>query len=697
MTKQLGPLDWRIAITDGNGRPTPEFQRRWAIQNQNNLLVGVTLGNGPPPITPVPVDGQEYVNTATTPWTLYVSQNGTWTIVGVYKFTQLSDVPHNYSGAANKLVAVNAGATGLTFIAPPVIPPLLSYNGPPGSDGIDGEDGWSIPGPPGKAGVAGVSGLSGYPIPGMDGMDGDDGWTIPGLTISNPWTIGSAKVYSGSGAPAPNSPPEGSLYMRTDTGVAYNYFGAGTLVPIVVILTSGTSWTVPSNWASGSNTIECIGGGSNGAGFAGIGGTGGTYSKITNLALTAGGTVTYSVGASGGGDTWFNGTSASVASVTAPGGGSATTAIGSAINSGGAGVNGSSGGGGGGGAGGPHGVGASGGFISGSPNGGGGGGGGGGTAGSSGTGGNNYLGAGGGSAGGAAGTNGGGGGGGLSFSSAGGAGGAGAEWVTAGSGGGGGGGGEDETGGAGGNYGGGGGAGGNITGAFGSGAAGVIVITYLISAAGALQNWEPLSNLTTIKSRGVTTTSGAQSLNFTSGMTVSDDGFGNETVSLSVPFQGIPGMDGADGDDGWSILGPAGPVGATGATRVSGYPIPGMDGTDGDDGWPIPGPPGPVGATGPSGGFTGTYHTVTGSRSVGTTYTNSTGNVMFIAVTFYQSGGAGVTLEMEINGVAVNAETTTVAGGYNKTLYGFANPGDTYAVIQFGAGTIVQNGWVERY
>lgn len=70
----LGPLDWRIAITDKNGRPTPEFQRRWATQRGNNSQIPS-------------------------------------------KFTQLSDVPSSYTSAGGKLVRVNSEATGLEFDA----------------------------------------------------------------------------------------------------------------------------------------------------------------------------------------------------------------------------------------------------------------------------------------------------------------------------------------------------------------------------------------------------------------------------------------------------------------------------------------------------------------------------------------------------------------------------------------------------
>lgn len=115
-SQDTGPLDWRIAITDKAGRPTPEFQRRWAIQRNNNSLIGsVTLGSGPP-TSANPGDGAEYIDISTTPFTLYVGSSKTWHQVGVVKFTDLSDAPHSYSGHADALIQVNAGATGLQFI-----------------------------------------------------------------------------------------------------------------------------------------------------------------------------------------------------------------------------------------------------------------------------------------------------------------------------------------------------------------------------------------------------------------------------------------------------------------------------------------------------------------------------------------------------------------------------------------------------
>ncbi len=76
-----------------------------------------------------------------------------------------------------------------------------------------------------------------------------------------------------------------------------------------VYLTSGTSWTVPSDWTSSSNTIDAIGSGGDGS-TSNAGGGGGAFARITNLSLTGGASVTYQIGA-GSSDTVFNGTTVS--------------------------------------------------------------------------------------------------------------------------------------------------------------------------------------------------------------------------------------------------------------------------------------------------------------------------------------------------------------------------------------------------
>jgi hypothetical protein len=94
--------------------------------------------------------------------------------------------------------------------------------------------------------------------------------------------------------------------------------------PTIVFLTSGTSWTVPSNWNSSNNTVEVVGGGGGGAKSAGVsggGGGGGAYSKVTNVTLAPGGTVSYAAGAGGardggtGGDTYFCNSTSNCASI----------------------------------------------------------------------------------------------------------------------------------------------------------------------------------------------------------------------------------------------------------------------------------------------------------------------------------------------------------------------------------------------
>ena len=296
-----------------------------------------------------------------------------------------------------------------------------------------------------------------------------------------------------------------------------------------IFIVSGTAWTVPEDW-SNSNTIEVIGGGGGGAAAnnigSGTGGGGGAYSKIINLSGLSG-SVLLSVGAggspsTGGGDTWFNGTTIANSSVGAKGGGgggvgtgtfgqggASAAGIGTTKYPGGDGADYSTGGwqgSGGGGAAGPHGVGgagASGGGGNDSAGGGGGGGGGGGNPGAAGAaniggnGGNNSSGSGGGAGStspglpGVAGTNGADG----TTGGNGGDGGPGLDWdASHGSGGGGGGGGSGAgdfsggAGGAGGGYGGGGGGGASsdsVNGSIGPGGVGgqgLIVLNYTPAA-----------------------------------------------------------------------------------------------------------------------------------------------------------------------------------------------------------------------
>lgn len=260
-------------------------------------------------------------------------------------------------------------------------------------------------------------------------------------------------------------------------------FSFGFIIPIkgtivkTVFITSGTSYTIPADYAS-LVFIDTIGAGGKGDAATDQAGGGGACSRITTATLTPGASVTIQVGVAGGSggakDTWFDGVNLASSQVGAKGGndatvsngtgGSSASGVGTIKFSGGnagtyAGIR--TFGGGGGAASCVNGVGGNGGGSIGTGSAGGGGAGGGSSASNissgDGAGGNNFLGAGGGSAGGGAGSNGGGGGG-ASGATSGGNGGDGTiEYTTHGSGGGGGGANSGADGGVGGAYGGGGG------------------------------------------------------------------------------------------------------------------------------------------------------------------------------------------------------------------------------------------------
>lgn len=147
--------------------------------------------------------------------------------------------------------------------------------------------------------------------------------------------------------------------------------------PTTVELTSGTTWTVPSDYQPIGSTIDCYGagGGSYVNPYYPGGGGGGAFARLNEFELTPGATVYIQIGAgsqgSNGTSTWFNKNSASAPSSTSDGalaqygrkgqnygiaglGGPAATSIGHLKNSGGDGGVGFEGlGGAGGGAGGP--------------------------------------------------------------------------------------------------------------------------------------------------------------------------------------------------------------------------------------------------------------------------------------------------------------------------------------------------------
>ena len=86
------------------------------------------------------------------------------------------------------------------------------------------------------------------------------------------------------------------------------------------LLTSGSTFTIPANWSSSSNSIYVIGGGGGGSGnsigtvtvsrIGGSGGGGGGYYALTNQSYTAGDSITYTIGTGGAGSNGAAGGSA---------------------------------------------------------------------------------------------------------------------------------------------------------------------------------------------------------------------------------------------------------------------------------------------------------------------------------------------------------------------------------------------------
>ena len=128
--------------------------------------------------------------------------------------------------------------------------------------------------------------------------------------------------------------------------------------------------------------------------------------------------------------------------------------------------------------------------------------------------------------------------------------------------------------------------------------------------------------------------------------------------------------------------------GVTGPTGPSG----GGGGTTGPTG-PVGGE-GPTGPTGPS--WTdpvGTYHDVTGSRSLNTVYTNTNPFPILVQVQMQASAVCNTRLYVEDQVVWMQ---TISNSGYLVTLYGLINPGETYYTESDG-NYAVPTVWLERY
>lgn len=119
----------------------------------------------------------------------------------------------------------------------------------------------------------------------------------------------------------------------------------------IIVVTSGTSWLVPSDWSS-NNSIECIGAGGSGGIYLTQtkgGGGGGAYARANNVSLTVGTSIPIQIGVgvatgAAGSDTSFNSGAilakggagaAATTSLTGGAGGSSASSVGTVKFSGG--------------------------------------------------------------------------------------------------------------------------------------------------------------------------------------------------------------------------------------------------------------------------------------------------------------------------------------------------------------------------
>jgi hypothetical protein len=88
-------------------------------------------------------------------------------------------------------------------------------------------------------------------------------------------------------------------------------------------------------------------------------------------------------------------------------------------------------------------------------------------------------------------------------------------------------------------------------------------------------------------------------------------------------------------------------------------------------------------------------HSVGGSRSLGTPYTNNTGKPMYVSVTGSVTN-ANTTVSMTVDGVSVMMDAIGISGA-QLGVCGMVPPGSSYIVTAGGAGTLTVAGWVETY
>ena len=100
-------------------------------------------------------------------------------------------------------------------------------------------------------------------------------------------------------------------------------------------------------------------------------------------------------------------------------------------------------------------------------------------------------------------------------------------------------------------------------------------------------------------------------------------------------------------------------------------------------------------STAPVLGVGQTWQDVKAIRTAGTTYTNTTGKPIFVAVTILYSGGSSSAGVLVVNGVTVSGAAATALGGatFNTPLTAIVPPGGTYLISSLSGATI--NVWTE--
>ena len=86
------------------------------------------------------------------------------------------------------------------------------------------------------------------------------------------------------------------------------------------------------------------------------------------------------------------------------------------------------------------------------------------------------------------------------------------------------------------------------------------------------------------------------------------------------------------------------------------------------------------------------WQNLSGSRSVGTTYTNSTGKPIFVSIIMQQNGASTPTDALFVNGIVVAKQTHVVLGD-SQTLSAIVPNGSTYEILSV-SGTFIEQ-WLE--